>query len=90
MQELFPKRGIAKEDLPPFQHTWLDRSSPDCMFLPGQLRTWTSAHLWRVAWYLECRPQHVPELEVDKFKSLEVVGGVVLEDEALAGLNDKT
>jgi hypothetical protein len=29
-------------------------------------------------------------LEVDKFKSLEVVGGVVLEDEALASLDDKT
>jgi hypothetical protein len=32
----------------------------------------------------------VPNLEVDMFKSLEVVGGVVLEDEALAGLDDKT
>jgi hypothetical protein len=27
---------------------------------------------------------------VDKLKSLEAVGGVVLEDEALAGLDDKT
>jgi hypothetical protein len=27
---------------------------------------------------------------VNKFKSLEAIGGVVLEDEALAGLNDKT
>jgi hypothetical protein len=32
----------------------------------------------------------VPELEVDKFKSLEAVGGVVSEDEALVGLDDKT
>jgi hypothetical protein len=32
----------------------------------------------------------VPELKVDRFKSLEVVGGVVLEDEALVGLDDKT
>jgi hypothetical protein len=32
----------------------------------------------------------VPELEVDKFKSLEAVGGIVTEDEALAGLDDKT
>jgi hypothetical protein len=60
------------------------------MFSPGQLKTWTSAHLQGVAWYLECGPQHVPELEVDKFKSLEAVGGVVAEDEALAGLDDKT
>jgi hypothetical protein len=60
------------------------------MFSPGQLKTWTSAHLRGVAWYLEYRPQYVPELEVDKFKSLEAVGGVVAEDEALAGLDDKT
>jgi hypothetical protein len=32
----------------------------------------------------------VLELEVDKFKSLEAVGGVVSEDEALVGLDDKT
>jgi hypothetical protein len=87
-QELFPKRGIAKEDLPPFLQTWLDCSSSECMFSPGQLKT--SAHLRGVAWYLECGPQHVPELEVDKFKSLEGIGGVVAEDEALAGLDDKT
>jgi hypothetical protein len=58
------------------------------MFSPRHLKTWTFAHLRGVAWYLECGPQHVPELEVDK--SLEVVGGIVAEDEALAGLDDKT
>jgi hypothetical protein len=31
----------------------------------------------------------VPNLKVDKFKSLEAIGGAVLEDEALAGLDDK-
>jgi hypothetical protein len=90
MQELFPKRGIAKEDLPPFLQTWLDRTSTDCMFSPSQLRTWTSAHLRGVAWYLECGPQHVPALEKEQFKSLEAVGGVIAEDEALASLDDKT
>jgi hypothetical protein len=60
------------------------------MFSPRQLKTWISAHLRGVAWYLECGPQHVPELEVDKFKSLEAVGGIVAEDEALARLDDKT
>jgi hypothetical protein len=89
-QELFPKRGIAKEDLPPFLQTWLDRTSTDCMFSPLQIRTWTSAHLRGVAWYLECGPQHVPTLEKEQFNSLEAVGGVVAEDEALAGLDDKT
>jgi hypothetical protein len=32
----------------------------------------------------------VPELKVDKFKSLEAIGGVFTEDEALACLDDKT
>jgi hypothetical protein len=32
----------------------------------------------------------VPDLEKEQFNSLEAVGGVVLEDEALAGLDDKT
>jgi hypothetical protein len=60
------------------------------MFSPGQLKMWTSAHLRGIVWYLECEPVHVPELEVDKFKSLEAIGGIVLEDEALARLDDKT
>jgi hypothetical protein len=60
------------------------------MFSPSQLRTWNSAHLRGVAWYLECGPQHVPTLEKEQFNSLEAVGGVVAEDEALAGLDDKT
>jgi hypothetical protein len=50
---------------------------------------WTFAHRCGVAWYLECGPQHVPDLEVDKFKFLEAAGGKVLEAEALAGLDDK-
>jgi hypothetical protein len=54
------------------------------------MQTWTFAHLQGVAWYLECGPQHVPDLEVGMFTSLEAVDGVVLEDEALVGLDDKT
>jgi hypothetical protein len=77
MQELFPKHGIAKEDLLPFLDTWLDRSSPDCMFSPLQLQTWTSTYLRGTAWYLECGPQHVPSLEKDKFNSMEAAGGDV-------------
>jgi hypothetical protein len=32
----------------------------------------------------------VPDLEEDMFKSLDAVGRVVAEEEALAGLDDKT
>jgi 7-keto-8-aminopelargonate synthetase-like enzyme len=60
------------------------------MLLPRQLQTWTSTHLRGVAWYLECGPQRLPNLEGDKFKSLEAVGGVVLEDEKVKNALKKT
>jgi hypothetical protein len=37
----------------------------------------------------ECSPQHVLDLENDKFNSLEATDKNVLEAKALAGLNDK-
>jgi hypothetical protein len=42
-----------------------------------------------VAWYLDYCPQHAPNLEKDKFNSLEATSKYVLEVEALAGLDDK-
>jgi hypothetical protein len=50
---------------------------------------WISAHLRGVGWYLECGPQHVPDLEKDKFNFLEAASGAMLEGEALVGLDDK-
>jgi hypothetical protein len=57
--------------------------------------TWLHVLTWAVA-NLDLYPSlegflvsWVPDLEVDKFKSLEAVDGIVLEDEALAGLDDK-
>ena len=52
--ELYSKKAIAKEDLPSFLTTWLDQSSPDCMFSLSQLKSWTSSHLMACPWYLEC------------------------------------
>jgi hypothetical protein len=89
MRELFLKHEIAKEVFPPFLQTWLNRSSHDYIFTSQQLQMWTSTHLRGVGWYLECGLQHVPDMDKDKFNSLEATGGNVLKAEALASLDDK-
>jgi hypothetical protein len=89
MQELFSKHGIAKEDVPPFFHTWFNcslliacshLSSYECGPLPifvallGILSAvYNMYQPWR--WTI--------------FKSLEALSRKVLEDEALTGLDDK-
>ena len=69
--ELCGKKAIAKEDFPPFLTTWLDRSSPDCMFSPGQLKSWTSSHLMACPWYLECNYGVTPPEDEALFQSLK-------------------
>jgi hypothetical protein len=51
-------------------------------FSSQSLQIWTSAHLSGTGWYLESGPQHVSDLENDKFNSLEAASGKVLEGEA--------
>ena len=72
--ELLPKRAIAKEDLPIFLTTWLDRSNQACMFSAVQQRTWTTAHLTSGAWYLECGVGYTPPHEMELKKSRQALG----------------
>ena len=69
--ELCGKKAIAKEDFPPFLTTWLDRSSLDCMFSPGQLKSWTSSHLMACPWYFECNFGVTPPEEEALFEALK-------------------
>jgi hypothetical protein len=50
---------------------------------------WTFAYLRGVGWYLEYGPQHVPDLEKDKFNSFKATNGELSEAQALATLDDK-
>ena len=69
--ELCGKKAIAKEDFLSFFTTWLDRSSPDYMFSPGQLKNWTSSHLMAYPWYLECNFSVTPPEEEALFQALK-------------------
>lgn len=86
--ELLPKHAIAKEDLPVFLNTWLDRSSDVCMLSASQLRTWTTAHLNLGAWYLDGGTTFTPIQEVDLKKAKEAAGIVVEDIVELAAIDD--
>lgn len=71
--ELLAKKAIAKEDLPIFLTTWLDRSNDACMFSAAQQRTWTTAHLTSGAWYLDCGLGYTPPNEIELKKSRQAL-----------------
>ena len=85
--ELFPKKAIQKADLPPFLTTWLDRSSPDCMFSTVQLKTWPTPHLQACPWYIECHFGVTPPEERALFLSLKDVAVVEPEFDKFAGMD---
>ena len=85
--ELFPKKAIQKADLPPFLTTWLDRSSPNCMFSTVQLKTWPTPHLQACLWYIECHFEVTPPEERALFLSLKDVAVVEPEFDEFAGMD---
>lgn len=85
--ELYAKKAIEKADLPPFLTTWLDRSSPDCMFTSGQLKNWTTPHLQACPWYLECNFGTTPPEEEILFQTLKETAAVEPEFDEFAGLD---
>ena len=87
--ELFPKKAIQKADLPPFLTTWLDRSSPDCMFSTVQLKTWPTPHLQACPWYIECHFGVTPPEERALFLSLKDVAMVEPKFDEFAGMDPK-
>ena len=77
-------------DIPPFLSGFLDRNSPSCMFSAYQLRTYTTAHLSGVGWYLDCTLEYTHHSETELRKSLEGKGIVDLDlvDEFI-GMDDE-
>ena len=87
--ELEGKGAIPSLDLPPFLSSYLDRTSPVCMFTAQQLRTYTIAHLSGGGWYLDCTLEFTPPSEVQLRRSLDGKGVVDLDIDEFAGLDDK-
>ncbi|KAG0571575.1 hypothetical protein KC19_VG023500 [Ceratodon purpureus] len=88
--KLLAKQAIAKENLPIFLSTWVDRSNAACMFSALQQRTWTTSHLRAGALYLDCVPSFTPSFEIELRKSREAIGESGIEMVDLAGIQDET
>ena len=84
--ELYPKGAISKTNLPPFLTTWLDRSSPNCMFTTSQLSRWTTPHLQSGAWFLECSQGFVAPEELALFESIKDSVGTQSQFDEFIGL----
>ena len=53
-KELQPKGAIEKSQLPSILSTWVDKTSPLCMYNLGQICAWSLPHLKTSSWYIDC------------------------------------
>jgi hypothetical protein len=77
MRELIPKGAMEEGKLPIFLTTWVDKSSPLCMFTHTQLRAWSAPHLKSGCWYLDCAKGFCHEDEEDLKKSIDTASGTI-------------
>jgi chromatin remodeling complex protein RSC6 len=77
MRELVPKGAMEVGKLPIFLTTWVDKSSPLCMFTHAQLRAWSVPHLKSGCWYLDCAKGFCHEDEEDLKKSIDIASGII-------------
>jgi hypothetical protein len=77
MRELVPKGAMEVGKLSIFLTTWVDKSSPLCMFTHAQLRAWSALHLKSGCWYLDCAKGFCHEDEEDLKKSIDIASGTI-------------
>jgi hypothetical protein len=88
MRELVPKGAMEVGKLPIFLTTWVDKSSPLCMFTHAQLRAWSAPHLKSGCWYLDCAKGFCHEDEEDLKKSIDIASGTI-DLTAVADVDDQ-
>jgi hypothetical protein len=71
MRELLVKGAMDEGMLPIFLKTWVDKTSPLCMFTQAQIRAWSAPHLKSGCWYLDCAKGLCPEEEEDLKKFVD-------------------
>jgi hypothetical protein len=69
MRELLPLGTIEKAQLPVYLTSWVDKTSPLCMYTMTHTRVWSNAHLKAGCWYTDCGKAYCPLEEEDVKKA---------------------
>ena len=69
MRELLPLGALTKEQLPVYLASWVDKTSPLCMYTMTHTRVWSNAHLKAGCWYIDCGKVFCPLEEEDVKKA---------------------
>ena len=54
MRELSPLGAVVKPQFPMYLTSWMDKTSDSYMYSTNQMRIWSTPHLKKDCWYLEC------------------------------------
>ena len=66
---LLPRKALTR--VPAFFPTYLDTTSPECMYTAAILKAWDVCHYDRCGWYLDCPVKKPPPFDVQLRDSLQ-------------------
>jgi hypothetical protein len=69
MRELLPLGAMEKAQLPVYLTSWVDKTSPLCMYTMTHTHIWSNAHLKAGCWYTDCGKAYCPLEEEDVKKA---------------------
>jgi hypothetical protein len=69
MRELLPLGAMEKAQLPVYLTSWVDKTSPLCMYTMTHIHIWSNAHLKAGCWYTDCGKVYCPLEEEDVKKA---------------------
>jgi hypothetical protein len=69
MRELLPLGAMEKAQLPVYLTSWIDKTSPLCMYTMTHTHIWSNAHLKAGCWYTDCGKAYCPLEEEDVKKA---------------------
>lgn len=82
---LLPRKALSR--VPAFFPTYLDTTSPECMFTPAILKAWDNCHYDRCGWYLDCPVKKPPPFDVQLRDSLQPTLATLAPAPANAGVS---
>jgi hypothetical protein len=65
MREHLPLGTMEKAQLPVYLTSWVDKTSPLCMYTMTHTCVWSNAHLKAGCWYIDCGKVYCPLEEED-------------------------